>query len=128
MEELNPKKFTLTKEQENNLAVLFMRINKIRSIYGKPMVVTSGVRDIEDHKRIYRQKGVPDSKIPLGSKHLKGQAVDISDPKGDLAAWCKANIDALEQNELWLEDPSVTAGWVHFQTVPPKSGKRFFMP
>lgn len=127
-EELNPKNFPLTEEQKNNLQILHERINKIRSAYGKPMIVTSGVRDVNDHIRIYREKGISDDKIPMGSKHLKGQAVDIADSKKELADWCKNNQNLLEEFELWLEDLDSTVGWVHFQTVPPKSGKRFFKP
>lgn len=126
--ELNPKNFPLTEEQQSNLEILHDKINMIRSAYGKPMIVTSGVRSIDDHKRIYKQKGIPDDKIPMGSRHLKGQAVDILDTDGKLADWCKNNESVLESAGLWLEDPSATIGWVHFQTEPPKSGRRFFLP
>lgn len=129
LRELNPKGFKLTEEQEKNTVILHEKINKIRALYGKIMLVTSGVRDIEDHKRIYRQKGITDeAKIPMKSKHLFGQAVDIADPKGELAKWCHDNVKHLEDIGLWCEDTEVTKGWVHFQILPPKSGNRFFKP
>ena len=72
-----------TDEQSSNLLLLLMKINKVREAYGRQMVVTSGLRSMEDHLRIYREKGITDkSRIPMKSKHLLGQAVDIADPKG----------------------------------------------
>lgn len=118
-----------TQEISDNIDQLLIAINKIRSAYGKPMKVTSGWRSLTDHLRIYREKGITDMiKIPLKSKHLSGQAVDVSDPNKELQRWCKANEDILEDAGLWLEDFSATPNWVHFQCVPPKSGKRWFMP
>ncbi len=111
-----------------HLEELLKRINMIRSAYGKPMTVTSCYRSQQDHLRIYRAKGVPDNKIPMGSAHLSGCAVDISDPNKELQAWCLANVSELEKAELWCEDFSATSNWVHFQIYPPRSGKRFFLP
>lgn len=62
------------------------------------------------------------------SNHLVCRAVDIADEKGELAAWCLANLDLLEHFELWLEDPRFTPTWVHLQSVPPKSNSRVFQP
>lgn len=92
------------------------------------MKVTSGLRTREDQLRIYKAKGIPESKIPWGSKHLTGGAVDIFDPEKKLQAWCLANIPELEAADLYCEDFGSTPNWVHFQIFPPKSGKRFFMP
>lgn len=79
--------------------------------------------------RIYKNKGITDpKKIPMKSKHLYGQAVDISDPNQKIQAWCKSNEACLVSIGLWMEDFSVTTNWVHFQIVPPGSGKRWFMP
>ena len=127
--EINPKGYTLTEEQASNLPILLERINKVRSAWGNPMTVTSGLRSMEDHLRIYREKGITDpSKIPMGSSHLKGAACDIFDPKQELQAWCKANEKLLEEIGLWMEDFSATPNWVHFQIVAPRSGNRFFKP
>lgn len=116
-------------EVQANLQVLLERINVIRSAYNKPLKVTSGLRSLAHHLEVYRKKGITDlSKIPMKSKHLYGQAVDLSDPNKDLQKWLLANVSLLEQAQLWCEDFSATPNWVHFQTVPPKSGKRFFLP
>jgi uncharacterized protein YcbK (DUF882 family) len=118
-----------SKEIQDNLKVLHYRINIIRKIWGKPMSITSGLRTMEDHLRIYKQKGITDkSKIPMKSKHLYGAAVDISDPKQELQNWCLKNVKVLEDTQLWLESFSATPNWCHFQISSPKSGKRFFIP
>ena len=127
-QELNPKGFKLSPEQEKNFPVLLEKINKVRTAYGKPMTVTSGVRSIDDHKRIYREKGIPEDKVPMGSNHLKAAAVDIRDRDGALAKWVKENEKLMEEIDLWMEATEFTKGWVHFQIFPPKSGKRFFNP
>lgn len=125
----NVKLEDLPVEHQNNLYILHERINKIRSLYGKPMIVTSGYRSLSDHLRIYRQKGIVDqSKIPMRSRHLSGQAIDISDPKQELQQWCLANVPILEEIGLWCEDFAYSPNWCHFQVVPPKSDKRFFKP
>jgi hypothetical protein len=64
----------------------------------------------------------------MKSRHLFGKAVDISDPKRELQAWCRTNEKLLEEIGLWCEDFNATPTWVHFQVESPKSGKRFFMP
>lgn len=118
-----------SQDVQNNLALLLARINQIRAIWGNPMTVTSGLRTVEDQLRIYAAKGITDpAKIPMGSEHLKGGAVDIYDPDKSLQAWCKDNVSVLEQVQFWMEDFSATPNWVHFQVVPPKSGQRWFMP
>jgi len=64
----------------------------------------------------------------LRSNHMKCLAVDIRDADGDLDEWCLDNPEVLERIGLWQEHPSATKSWAHFQTVPPKSGKRVFYP
>lgn len=128
LKELNPKNFPTTPEIDTNLNTLLERMNKVRTAWNKPMTVTSGLRDLEDHKRIYKAKGVAEAKIPLQSRHLYGKAVDIADPKGELWTWCKANEALLKDIGLWMEHGDSTKGWCHFQIEPPKSGKRFFKP
>jgi len=71
------------------------------------------------------------SKVPNAaphSKHMTGEAIDVADPLGELGKWCLANEKYLEDFKLWCEDVNHTKTWVHFQSVPPKSGKRFFIP
>ena len=132
MEELLNKKYKLDDQSEEiqaNLQDLLEKVNKVRSTWGKPLTVTSGLRDISDHLRIYAAKGITDqSKIPMKSKHLSGQAVDFSDPNKELQEWCKENEELLAEIGLWMEDFDATPNWCHFQSVAPKSGNRWFKP
>lgn len=117
----------LPKGIQANLKVTLERVNKIRTEWGKPMQVTSGIRTIEDHLRIYKEKGITDlKKIPMQSKHLTGQAIDVFDPKLELTAWLKKEPKHLEEAQLWCEDGN--SNWTHFQTLPPLSGNRWFKP
>jgi hypothetical protein len=65
-----------------------------------------------------------------GSKHLSGQAIDLSDDDDALDRWLMtpAGRAALIAHELFLEHPSATPRWSHLQTVPPRSGNRVFFP
>lgn len=132
MAELLNNKYKLEDQDQSiqdNLKILLERMNKVRKLFGKPMTCTSGLRSMDDHLRIYKQKGITDeSKIPMKSKHLYGEAADFSDPKQELQKWCLANVDKLEEIGLWMEDFSATVNWCHFQIVPPKSNSRFFKP
>ncbi len=118
--ELNPRGYATTEDVDANLELLHAAINKVRAAYGKPMVVTSGLRTVEHQMRV-------NPKAPQ-SKHILGLAVDIADPDGKLWAWCKKNVPVLEEAGLYMEDGRYTKGWCHFQVTPPKSGKRFFIP
>lgn len=110
LEELSP-------EIQANLQELLKRVNVVRAAYGKPMTVTSGIRTMKEHLRIYAEKGITDqSKIPMKSSHLKGAAVDISDPQLNLTKWLKANPQILENANLYCEDGN--SNWVHFQSKP----------
>lgn len=120
---------SLSKEIRDNLMNLLERINRVRDKWGKAMVVTSGLRTKADQIRVYKEKGITDEKkIPMGSQHLKGAAVDISDPKKELQKWCTDNEKFLEEIGLWMEDFDATPTWVHFQIFKPASGKRWFKP
>lgn len=124
------KEEDLTDVQKKNLPILLERLNKLRTAYGKPLSVSSGVRDMKDHLRIYAEKGITDqSKIPMKSKHLSAEAGDLvaKDIK-HFQQWIKDNEDLMEEIGLWFEDFSVTLTWVHAQIVPPRSNKRFFLP
>jgi hypothetical protein len=124
----------LSQDIQGNLMTLLERINKVRTAYNKPMTVSSPLRTMADHLRIYEEKAKKEgkpfdkSKVPMQSRHLYGKAVDIADPKQELQKWCKDNEKLLAEIGLWMEDFSATKTWVHFQTEPPKSGKRWFMP
>lgn len=126
--EMNPRGYSLTEEQEKNQSALHSAINVIRKAYNKAMTVTSGVRDMAHHKKIYLDQGVAEKDIPMGSMHLKGLAVDFADGDGSLWKWCMENLDLLQEQGLYLEDKRWTKGWVHMQLVAPRSGKRIFVP
>jgi len=117
----------------DNLDVLLLKMNKVRVAYDKAMIVTSGLRSMDHHVDIYkalakqRKMTFDMLKVPMGSNHLKGKAVDISDPDGKLYKWCEDNVKLLEEIGLWLE-LSDDQPRVHFQITPPKSGLRFFKP
>ena len=119
LQELNPHNYSTTPEIDANLQILLERVNKIRDEWGKPMIVTSGLRSQADQQRI--NPSAPKS------HHLNGEAVDIYDPDLSLTAWLKENdSQRLVDAELWCEQGN--KDWVHFQTVPPKSGHRWFLP
>lgn len=116
----------LPQEFEANFDVLYWKSNLLRRAYDKPMIVTSGFRSLEDHKRIYELKGV--TSPPMGSAHLKCEAIDILDKDKQLKNWILNNIDYIISLGFYVEDPCWTPDWVHLQISPPKSGKRFFIP
>lgn len=62
------------------------------------------------------------------SNHITGSAIDIYDPMKMLARSILRNKELLETLDLYMEEPGSTPGWVHLQSVPPKSGKRIFLP
>lgn len=106
-------------EYLGNIETLLHRLNLFRELYGQPMSVTSGFRSMEDHLRIYREKGITDpSKIPMNSAHLTGQACDFADPKGVLKSWIRMNPTILDTCNLYQENPTSTVGWIHLDTRP----------
>ena len=103
-------------EIQANLQKLLTVMNKVRVMYDKAMIVTSGLRSLAHHLAIYAAKGITDqSKIPMKSKHLFGLAVDIQDTDGKLAEWCKAHEQELLALGVYIEMLDKTPGWVHFQ-------------
>ena len=68
---------------------------------------------------------------PIGaphSNHKEGRAVDRYDPDGAIDDWCLLHLADLVQCGIWLESPTATLHWSHWQCVPPGSGVRVFMP
>ena len=119
---------SLDKDVQENLNQLFLKVNIVRKEYGKPMIVTSGLRTKKHHLEIYARKGIFPPKVPMKSNHLFGRAVDFADGDGKLKKWILENIKLMEEIGLWMEDFNATKTWVHFQINPPKSGNRFFKP
>lgn len=101
-----------------NLEDLIRKVNALG--YAPPMRASSCLRSLKDQERI--------NPSAMGSSHLYGCAVDIADPKGELAAWLRKNQHLLVTYGLWMEDPRYTKGWVHLSSYMPKSGNRIFIP
>ena len=112
------KNAALTVERANHLLMLFFTANPKAA----PRAVNSGWRPAAVNAGI--------KNAATKSKHMTGQAVDLSDDDGKLDEWCMtpAGQKALADIGLWLEHPSATARWCHVQTVPPRSGNRVFHP
>lgn len=116
-------------DHQRNIDILLPKLNELRQAYGKPMVVTSGYRSLEDHLRIYKAKGITDkNKIPMRSLHLAGAACDFADANRDLTNFVVQNEQLVKSIGLWFEHWSATPTWLHCQIYPPKSGKRWFLP
>ena len=118
-------------ELESNLAETRFRINEFIDLYGKKVTVTSFFRTKEDQVRIYKAKGITDiSKIPMKSRHLFCQAVDLHDPDSAIHDFCMNHQKEIRKIGLWLENRK--GNWQHFQTTPfasyKEGGTIFFEP
>lgn len=120
----------ISEDAQHNLDTLLEKMNEVRTAYAQPMTVTSGFRTMKHHLEIYAAKGITDkTKIPMASKHLFGQAVDIADSNGSVRKWVLENLDLMKKIGFWFEALESTPNWVHFQIVPYKSyteGKSLF--
>ena len=105
-------------EIRTNIKMLLFRINYMRHIYASPFVITSGLRNAEEQKKI-------NPKSP-NSKHILGAAIDISDPDGDIHYFFRSNEDLMISVGLWAETRQ--GNWQHLQIYPPASGNRWFDP
>ena len=124
LEELNPHKYATTPEIDANLNTLLTKLNKVRSAYNTPMIVSSGLRDNAQQQALIAAGKSKASK----SKHLTGEAADILDKDGKLKDWINNNVELMETIGVWFEDFGYTKNWVHIQIVKPLSGRRFFIP
>lgn len=124
LKELNPRGYPTTPIIDKNLALLHQRMNELRAIWAKPMIITSGLRSEEQQQQLIKD-GKSTARV---SKHLSGNACDVLDKDGSLGKFCLENEAVLSRIGLWCEHPDHTKGWVHFQVMPPMSGKRFFIP
>jgi hypothetical protein len=62
------------------------------------------------------------------SRHMTGHAVDIADVSGKFKEWLARNPQPLADCNLYMEHPGATPTWCHLQSLPPRSGKRVFLP
>lgn len=115
---------------EECLERAFKESNKFRSASGIPMIPTSFYRSKEHQIEIYRKKGITDiNKIPMGSHHIKGNAIDFGGKRIDeVKKWVLDNQDYCREQGWYFEDFNYTKNWVHFQWYSPSSGKLFFKP
>ncbi len=112
----------MTPEIERNAERTVQLANALLARFGEGRKVNSG----------WRPPAV-NASIPNAaprSKHMMGQAIDLSDPEGDLDDWLMSadGHKALEELGLWMEHPAATKGWAHLQPVPARSGRRVFYP
>jgi hypothetical protein len=114
----------LTPEQVGNINTLIPKINELLERYGKPVKMTSGYRSPADQQRI-------NPKAP-GSMHTRGAAIDLWTDDKSFTYWVLMHLDYLIELGLYIEDPSHTSkglgGWIHCQIIPPRSGRRIFIP
>lgn len=125
----------LSYEQQCNVNTLIPKVNELLERFGEYRELSSGIRTMKDHLRIYedinnkrKAKGLAPLKVPMGSKHLVCAAIDLEDKNDKLKVWCVKNTHVLRELGLYMEDPSATDTWCHLQCISPKSGKTIFMP
>jgi len=103
----------------DNAKNLLEKVNAFLEHFQGQAKMTSGYRSPEHNKKIGGARS---------SKHMSGEAIDIYDLDKSLAKFCVLKAELLAQYGLYCEDPRCTRNWVHFQSVPPRSGSRFFIP
>lgn len=110
----------LTDDLRTNAEETIRRANNLLTMFGGDRSVNSG----------WRPPAVNASTpgAAPNSKHMTCQAIDLSDPDGDLDEWLYDTQARLIDLQLWMEHPATTKGWCHVQIVPPKSGKLVFYP
>lgn len=123
----------LSDEQVANMNTLIPRVNQLLEKFGEKRAVESGFRSKADHERIYNEinakrklQNLPPVKIPWKSNHLVAAAIDLEDKDAKLYNFARANEKLLKELGLWCEERM--GGWLHMQCIPPKSGRRFFLP
>lgn len=102
----------------HNMEDLCQKVNSLG--YTPPMYANSCLRSIKDQQRINPKA--------MGSAHLYGAAIDISDKDGKLKTWLLKQPELLTYAGLWMENPDKTSGWIHLQLYAPKSMRRIFNP
>ena len=119
---------TLPNIYKINLHDLHIKLNLFEKVCPFHVMITSGFRTYQHHLEIYAKRGVFPPRVPMGSAHLKCQAVDILEKDGHIKSWINHNLEEMARIGLWFEDFNCTPRWVHIQTIAPASGNRFFVP
>lgn len=117
-DKLYPRDYT--KEISDNIDKMLEMLNVVRERYAKPMYVSSGWRPPSVNEKL--------SNAGKKSNHIMGLACDFRDPDGKLRDWVIEHLEWLAGLGFYFEDFDYTKGWVHFQIVPPGSGRRVFVP
>ena len=126
-------------KEQQNIDELLKSVNIVLAAYDAhlgrhwPAHVTSGYRTLQDHLRIYAAKGIFDkAKIPMASRHLTGNAVDILDEALGLTKWLQTPEGAIVLDKANLFCESGNKNWWHAQRLPFASykpgGTRWFKP
>jgi hypothetical protein len=138
--DLLPPGIDPTQEQIDNLRHTALLVSGFEDLLGLKFKCTSGLRSLQQHCDLYkrlREQDIANCKpprpIPMRSLHLVGKACDFVCPTiaiKDLQALIKQNfvMEFANLKGAWFEDFRYTPRWIHCQTTPPASGKRFFVP
>ena len=121
-EMLNPHHFQMDIYQRENLEDMAIVLNSFLTDYKYPVVINSGLRDMALQIKL----DAPNP--PKKSCHLVGLAADIHDESNKLLEYILSNLDRAKELRLFFEHPNWTPTWCHIQGIPPKSGRRFFVP
>lgn len=110
----------LTPLIEANLSKLLDALNKFRYAYGRPMMVSSGLRTRQSNDQL--------SNSGKNSAHLSGEACDFHDIDRAITNFVMARPAILEECGLYMEEPAATPTWIHLGVRRPGSGNRIFRP
>jgi len=103
----------------SNAADLAERVSRLLDHLGVTAAISSGFRTALSNSKAAGSKN---------SAHLTGQAVDLADTTGTLAATITRDPGLLVTYDLYMENAYYTKGWVHLSTRPTASGRRIFTP
>lgn len=110
----------ITPLMRTNLSKLLDALNKFRQAYGKPMIVTSGLRTQQQNDQL--------SNSGKKSAHLSAEACDFADIDRSITNYVLANPNILVECDLYMEDPGACPTWIHLGIRRPASGNRIFRP
>lgn len=125
----------LNDEIKQNLIHSFRWMDKVREWIGRPVTVTIALRTMKYHLDLYKRinakrksQGLPELRVPMGSGHLKGRAIDFV-VKGISCDDFKAKIlseGKLDEWNLRMEDNGKGANWIHLDDMPVGPSGRYF--